>query len=130
MGITASSLNLTDFDIERECCCCCCRSVSIFHSENFLFSSSVRRRESLFFINFTHSSTLSSSSSSGVLQKATTRDENKRLTFPFCFLLLMNKQRYLRIVTTSSRPLRFRRYTKGSNNSIKNTKDTSAKTNC
>ena len=48
MGITASSLNLTDFDIERECCCCC-RSFSIFHSENFLFSSSVRRRESLFF---------------------------------------------------------------------------------
>lgn len=52
MGITASSLNLTDFDIERECCCCCCRSFSIFHSENFLFSSSVRRRESLFFIQF------------------------------------------------------------------------------
>lgn len=51
MGITASSLNLTDFDIERECCCCC-RSFSIFHSENFLFSSSVRRRESLFFIQF------------------------------------------------------------------------------
>ena len=51
MGITASSLNLTDFDIERECCCCC-RSFSIFHSENFLFSSSVRRRESLFFNKF------------------------------------------------------------------------------
>ena len=90
MGITASSLNLTDFDIERECCCCCCRSFSIFHSKNFLFSSSVRRRESLFFIQFYSRSTLSSSSSSGVLQKATTRDENKRLTL----LLLLSSFTY------------------------------------
>ena len=129
MGITASSLNLTDFDIERECCCCCCRSFSIFHSENFLFSS-VRRRESLFFIQFYSRSTLSRRRLVSFKKQRHATRTNDSHSFFCCLLSLMNKQRYLRTVTTSSRPLRFRRYTKGSNNSIKNTKDTSAKTNC
>lgn len=75
MGITASSLNLTDFDIERECCCCCCCSFSIFHSKlSFLFCTT---RISFFYPILL----IVLSSSSGVLQKATTRDENKQLTF-------------------------------------------------
>lgn len=144
MGITASSLNLTDFDIERE----------YLRSRRFLFllsrvqtslragvsAASLRASLSLFCFFLALSYNIASPGPSSVFKREeqTKRRrqvvvEEEELTFSLSLSLLHKRaraQRFLRIVPTSSRPPRFKRYTKDSNNSIKSTKDTSARTSC
>ena len=144
MGITASSLNLTDFDIERE----------YSRSRRFLFLLSrvqtslragfcVSSRLSLSLLFLSQINLYKNIASPGPSSVFKREEQTKRrrqvvveeeeLTFSLSLSLLHKRaraQRFLRIVPTSSRPPRFKRYTKDSNNSIKSTKDTSARTSC
>ena len=145
MGITASSLNLTDFDIEREhlrsrrFLFLSSRAFKLLSARGFLLRASSRLSLSLLFLSqfvlYRIAGSLVRLQTRRANEATTTSSSRRRRTNIFSLSLsLLHKraraQRFLRIVPTSSRPPRFKRYTKDSNNSIKSTKDTSARTSC
>ena len=147
MGITASSLNLTDFDIEREhlrsrrFLFLLSRVQTSLRALGLLLRASSRLSLSLLFLSqfvlYRIAGSLVRLQTRRANEATTTSSSSRRRRRTNIFSLslpLLHKraraQRFLRIVPTSSRPPRFKRYTKDSNNSIKSTKDTSARTSC